>query len=333
MALKLPGRWFRRQAPLLADEISDAALTRGCAVRLILHAKVALSDSLRQAVARLRAQGHEIEVRVTWEPGDAERFATEAAADMRVGSVVAGGGDGSINAVVTGLMDSTIDVLPSLGILPLGTANDFARACGIPGAVSEALELVTETNAHPVDVGRVNGRYFLNVATGGFGTDVTLNTPGELKKVLGGAAYLLTGIGQASSISARHAVIEGPEFSWSGGFLAMAVGNGRYAGGGVPVTEHAYIDNGLFDLSILPEVTVEHIPDVLRTLLDLGFSAEALDSHMIRARAHAFSVRSETPLQINLDGEPLQSTHFEFEVLDQAIGLHLPPDTDILQKN
>jgi lipid kinase YegS len=303
---------------------------RGSRVRLILHAKTAQQDGLRQAVLRLRDLGHDIEVQVTWEAGDVERFATAAARDNTVATVVAGGGDGTVNAVVSGLMDSGVNPLPSMAVLPLGTANDFARACGIGGEPLAALELAVNDTAQAVDVGRVNGRHFLNVATGGFGTEVTVNTPNELKKVLGGAAYLLTGLHQASSISARQAVIEGPDFSWSGGFLALAVGNGRFAGGGVPMCENALIDNGHFDLSILPEVTRDQIPEVLRKLVEMGFNEQALKTHIITARAHEFTIRSEAPLQINLDGEPLQDNSFHFEVLNRAIRLHLPEDTDIL---
>ena len=304
---------------------------RGDAVRIILHAKMAMSEELRAAVAALREGGREMEVRVTWEPGDAEQFAEDAARAPRFGTVIAAGGDGTVNAVVSGLMRSGVVPLPALGVLPMGTANDFARACEIPLAdVAAALALAVAGPAVPVDVGLVNGRHFLNVATGGFGTDITVNTSNDLKKVLGGAAYLLTGISQVSSISARQATIEGPEFSWSGGFLALAVGNGRYAGGGVPMCEQALINNGRFELSILPEVTYEHIPDVLGKLLEFGFSAEVVESHLIRARANEFTVSSDSELQINLDGEPLQSHQFHFRVLAGAIRLHLPADADIL---
>jgi lipid kinase YegS len=321
LALKLP--WRRRPKP--------GSIQRGQRLRVILHAKAAMRESVRVAVERLREHGHDIEVRVTWEAGDAEEFAHDAARDYRFKTVVAAGGDGTVNAVVSGLMASGESHLPSLAILPMGTANDFARACSIPADQAlAALELAVNECATPVDVGLVNDRYFLNVATGGFGTDITVNTPNELKKVLGGAAYLLTGLSQPSSISARQASIEGPDFSWRGGFLALAVGNGRFAGGGVPMCEHALINNGKFELSILPEITYDDVPDVLANLLDFGFGSEVVEAHMVRAQAHEFTVRSETPLQINLDGEPLQSRSFHFEVISQSLRLHLPANTDIV---
>ena len=318
-------QWPWRKMPL------PSPAQRGSRVRLILHAKAAVRQGVRRAVEQLREQGHDIEVRVTWESGDAEQFAEDAAQDYRYQTVIAAGGDGTVNAVVSGLMRSGEEYLPSMAVLPMGTANDFARACGIPADQPlAALEIAVQQPAVAVDVGLVNERYFLNVATGGFGTDITINTPSELKKVLGGAAYFLTGLSKPDAISARQATIEGPDFCWSGGFLALAVGNGRFAGGGVPMCEHAIINNGKFELSILPEITYDVIPDVLANLLEFGFGSEVVEAHMVRAQAHEFTVRSETPLQINLDGEPLQSQHFHFEVLNGAIRLHLPAHTDII---
>lgn len=99
-------------------------------VRLILNGKVAGNDALRAALARQRAAGHRIEVRVTWEKGDARRFVSEAG---EVDLVVAAGGDGTLNEVLHGLMNLSAVTRPILGIVPLGTANDFATGCGIPG--------------------------------------------------------------------------------------------------------------------------------------------------------------------------------------------------------
>ena len=306
---------------------------RGERIRIVLHAKLAMREDVREAVTAARERGADVEVRVTWEPGDAEQFSEDAARDATFGTVLAAGGDGTINAIVSGLLRSGVAVLPAIGVMPMGTANDFARACGIPAndPISALALVLGEKAPVAVDVGQVNDRYFLNVATGGFGTEVTVNTPSEMKKVLGGAAYLLTGISQASSISARYARIEGPDFSWSGGFLALAVGNGRFAGGGIAMCEHAIINNGQFELSILPEVTYDDIPRVLDRLLEFGFNGDALQAQVIRARAHEFTVSSDSTLQINLDGEPLQSKQFHFRVLNRAVLLHLPPDTDITQ--
>src|SRR5882724_6137887 len=155
-------------------------MARNRKVQLILNGKVAGNDALKTAVARQRAIGHAIEVRVTSEKGDARRFVAETGeADL----LIAAGGDGTLKEVVHGLMDLSTVARPVLGVVPLGTANDFAIGCGIPRDPDKALALCMEGEGTPVDVGKANEHWFLNAASIGFGDDVTANTPPELKSL------------------------------------------------------------------------------------------------------------------------------------------------------
>ena len=151
---------------------------------------------------------------------------------------------------------------PSLAILPLGTANDLAHACRIPLDPLGALRLAKSGPETKVDVGRTNGRYFLNMATGGFGAHVTAVTPNELKKVLGGAAYFLTGLTHFTSIRPEHGRFSGPGFTWEGPFLILAVGNGRQAGGGHQLCPEALINDGLLDVRVLPKLPNAEAPGI-----------------------------------------------------------------------
>src|SRR6266700_7324988 len=139
-------------------------------VQLILNGKVAGNDALRSAVVRQRVVGHGIEVRVTLEKGDARRFVAEAG---EVDLLIAAGGDGTVNEVVHGLMNLSRVARPVLGVVPLGTANDFAIGCGIPRDLEEALTLCMEGDGLSVDVGKANEHSFLNAASIGFGAEVT----------------------------------------------------------------------------------------------------------------------------------------------------------------
>ena len=138
-----------------------------------------------------------------------------------------------------------------LAILPLGTANDFATAAEISAEPADSLALLA-TDPHPCDVIQVNDHYFLNMATGGFGTEVTTQTSEDLKKMLGGAAYLLTGLSRFSEIESAKGHFKGEGFEWEGEFLALGLGNGRQAGGGQRLCPDALVNNGLFDVAILP---------------------------------------------------------------------------------
>lgn len=297
-------------------------------LRIILNGKVADHTDFRAAVGEMRQAGHPLEVRVTWEPGDAARMAAEAAA-AGVETIIAAGGDGTLNEVVRGLVGAgaSAQELPTLGICPLGTANDFAVAAGIPLDPLAALRLVATLPARPIDVGRVGDRFFLNVATGGFGAEITAETPEELKSILGGAAYLATGLTRFGSVEPLPVRVEGPGFAWEGRLLVLGIGNGRQSGGGHQLCPHAVLDDGLLEVSLIPELPFSELGEILGAFLTRG--KEALGEVGIHARLPWVEVSSGRELAVNLDGEPFSGTQFRFEAVPDALRLHLPP-SDIL---
>ena len=113
---------------------------------------------------------------MTYEYGDAHRLVDEAVRDD-VERLVVGGGDGSVNEVVDALAKFPREQRPELAILPLGTANDFASACQIPIDSMEALRLAVSGHSTSIDMAKANDRHFINIATAGFGTQVTTETP------------------------------------------------------------------------------------------------------------------------------------------------------------
>jgi lipid kinase YegS len=296
---------------------------------LVLHGKAAMRDDVRAAVRSVRDEGCQVDVHVTWEGGDASRFASQAAHDG-IELVIAGGGDGTVNEVVSGLLDASGESKSSasLGILPLGTANDLARACGIPLDPIAALRLALSGAAIDVDVGRANGRPFMNVATGGFGTQVTVATPNELKRTLGGAAYFLTGVTHFSSIRPARGRLSGPGLEWEGSFLVLGGGNGRQAGGGHQLCPEALLNDGLLDVRVLPKLPPDEVPAALSALLREGL--DAVRRTLVSARVPWFEINTNEPLQINLDGEPITGTHFRFEIVPQRLQMKLPPDCALL---
>jgi lipid kinase YegS len=201
---------------------------RGRKVQLILNGKAAGNDALRTAVAQHRATGHRIDVRVTWEKGDARRFVTEAG---KVDLLIVAGGDGTLNEVVHGLMALSTVARPVLGIVPLGTANDFATGCGIPRDPQEALALCMEGEGAPIDVGKANEHWFLNAASVGFGAEITATTPPELKRLLGPAAYTVMGAILAMNPHQYHGRLILPDREITGTGPVAIVGNGRQTGG------------------------------------------------------------------------------------------------------
>jgi lipid kinase YegS len=275
-------------------------------------------------VHAVRQSGHSVEVRVTWEPGDAARLTAEAVADSaggKISCIVAGGGDGTINEVFAAAYKSGLAPGCSLGILPLGTANDLAHSAGVPVQdMTAALQLAASAGSNWIDVGLVNDKPFVNVVSGGFGSRITVETDPELKRRLGGLAYAITGISHFAELSANKGQFRAEAFSWNGPFLALAIGNGRQAGGGVPLCPEALIDDGLFDLMVLPQLDHAARLDAFSNLLHEG--AASLRTKLVTARSAWIEYESEDELNINLDGEPLLLKRFRVECRKRALPVH-----------
>ncbi|WP_028919413.1 lipid kinase YegS [Pseudoxanthomonas suwonensis] len=301
---------------------------------LLLNGKSAGDDALREAVAALRDRGTPVQVRVLWEPGDAARYVDEAMA-AGAATVVAAGGDGTLGevaAVLARLQLPTADT-PALGLVPLGTANDFATAAGLPQDPGEALSLVTVGPPTPLDLLRVGAdgveHWCANLASGGFGTEVTVETDEGLKKLLGGLAYLVTGIAKLGRIEPLPVRLRGPGFDWEGGMIALGLGNGRQAGGGQPLCPEAVVDDGLLDLTVIPELSGELLA-TLGTVVAQGQHA-ALERSAVRTRLARVEVESlDGELTLNLDGEPVAARRFRVECVPGRLRMHLPPDSPLL---
>ncbi len=289
---------------------------------LILHGKQALNEQVRAAVQARRDDGWELAVRVTWEGGDAQRLVNEALA-AGYPTIIAGGGDGTLRDVAEAMALAEADA--SLALLPLGTANDFAHAAGVPLVPLEALALL-DAPALPIDLGEVDGQLFLNMATGGFGSKITANTSEDLKRVLGGAAYFLTGLTRFSDVHAAFGRFSGPDFSWEGDFLALGIGNGRQAGGGHVLCPQACVNDGLLDICIIP--APQDVVGTLGTLLSGGILG--LESVSIKARLPWIEIEAPEGLDLNLDGEPLESKALRFNARPGALRVHLPPGSPLL---
>ncbi|MBX3184638.1 MAG: lipid kinase YegS [Polyangiaceae bacterium] len=304
---------------------------------LILNGKSAGNELVREAVKALRDRGVELSVRVTWEAGDVDRYVAEAVL-AKVDTIVAAGGDGTLSEVANALAQQELgaDELPSLGLIPLGTANDFATATQIPTEPLAALELIATQRPCLIDLIRVQTRdsirWFANLASGGFGTQVTVETPEGMKRLLGGLAYLLTGLAKIGSgnVELTPVTLSGPDFSWQGGCLALGIGNGCQAGGGQVLCPDARLDDGLIDLTVIPELE-ESALSVTGVAMKEGRTA-ALDQIAVRTKLPWLELRSPKPMTLNLDGEPVESDTFRIECWPGRARIHLPAGCGLVQQ-
>jgi lipid kinase YegS len=295
-------------------------------IRIILNGKKAEDLDLREAVHILRDEGYSIDVRVTWEYGDAIRFVKEASED-KVDTIVAAGGDGTLNEVVNGLMLIQESQRPNLAILPMGTANDFATSCNVPEFPIEALRLAIEAKSIPIDIIKANDRYFINVATGGIGAEITAQTPTELKNFFGGGAYTLSAVLKALNFTKNSGRLVGKDIDISGNYIAVAICNGRQAGGGQILAPKAYINDGMFDVMIILEFPITAIAQVLSEVLQDGDG-----EYVKRFKSDKVYSYPDNQRHINLDGEPYHIKDVIFEIISQAINIKLPKDCPLIKR-
>src|SRR6478672_11886548 len=155
-------------------------------IALVVHGARADRADVRHLINWVRDKGHLVVPLATFEAGEATSLAADAAR-RGVDVVAAAGGDGTINEVVNGL--DGFDV--PLGIIPLGTANDFAKQVGIPADADHAMDVILQRKPRRFDTAALNGRRFLNVSTGGIGAEATAETPASAKESLGSMAYAI----------------------------------------------------------------------------------------------------------------------------------------------
>ncbi|QDT16417.1 YegS/Rv2252/BmrU family lipid kinase [Alienimonas californiensis] len=314
-------------------------------ITLILNGRAAVDERLREAVGSLRNAGFQVDVRVCWEQGDPARYARQVAQAhaahrrenpdaARNAVIAAAGGDGTLNEVAAALVEcggdgKTDESGPILAVVPYGTANDFATAAGLPvDDPPRCLLQIPDLSCHLADVGRLNGRPFLNAASAGYAARVTTEADPMVKKLLGGMAYWWTGLKNLSDTVGAEVAVTADDDRWHGRVLAVVVGNGRYAGGGIAVTPHARIDDGKLEVTIVPEVGIAGYKHLYDDLLAVG---EGRDPTVLTVgRAETVTIEADEPIQVNLDGEPLTDRLLKFDVLHKAIRVLLPATSPLL---
>lgn len=300
---------------------ADKRTGSGLKISIIMHPRGEPErvEELRQAVARLREEGHRVTPRLTFEAGDATYFAREAAR-TRADLVIAAGGDGTVNEVVNGVVRSAWQ--PRLGILPIGTANDFAAGLGLPTELEEAIRVAVGGRPTTVDVARVNKRFFVNVSTGGFGAEATESTSPETKRLLGPLAYLITGVREFVELHPTRARFEADgELLYTGDFLLFAVGNARQTGGGSLLTPRAEFGDGKLDVLVVPAMPRL---EFLALLPDLRAGTHLESPDVIYIQTPALTVHATETLSVNADGEPLRARRFRYSLHSRPITVMVP---------
>ena len=282
---------------------------------MVVHGSRADRADFRHLCGWVRSRGHWLSLHVTFDRGDAEQHARRAAVDG-ADVVIAAGGDGTLNEVVNGLDGYDTP----LGVVPLGTANDFARQAGIPSDVNHAMDVILRRKPVRIDTASLNGRRFLNVSTAGIGAEATAETPSQFKESIGGIAYAITGIRKLADYAPTHAVFHSGGFRLECDFLLFAIGSARASGDGTLVTPHASLTDGLLDLCIVEDMTRR---EFARTVLRLRRGEHVGDEGVHYVRVPDLTVEGSAPMSVNVDGEVSGATKLDYRARPRDLNVHL----------
>jgi diacylglycerol kinase (ATP) len=275
-------------------------------------------DALLSQLKRLRPE----KVRVTKKRGDAERFAHEAVRNGH-NCIIVAGGDGTLNEVINGIGRRRKGVC--IGIVPLGTGNDFARVLGLPAAVEDNIDILLSRKVRAIDIVRVRAertRYFVNVSTGGFSGLVNEKLTPEIKRTWGPFSYVRSAAAALPKLHGyKTSVVLDKGERLSIELYNVVIGNGRFVASGLPIAPTADPSDGLLDVILIPKRSIAEMALLAAEIL-LG--KHLSDNAVIFRRAKKVAVRSRPGMWFNVDGELVGNAPATFQIIPAALNFVVP---------
>lgn len=232
--------------------------------------------------------------------------------------IIAAGGDGTLNDVINGIAESASDI--RIGLIPLGTGNDFARCLNLPATVEENVKILIAAETKPIDLVRVQSdrtRYFVNVSAGGFSGLVDEKLTPEIKQTWGPLAYIRSAAAALPELRAYRTDIElNDKETFSLALYNVIIANGRFVAGGLPIAPDADPADGLVDVILIPaRPTSEIFLLTAQIVLGKHLTSDAIVFH----RVAKVAVKSRPGMWFNVDGELVGNEPALFEVLPRAL--------------
>lgn len=256
---------------------------------------------------------------------DATTLASKAV-DEGAEIIIAAGGDGTLHQVANGMLQGREDVpsLPTLGLLPLGTANDFARTLNLTANPKLFADLLTRNNPMSVDVGRCvfqskrekTGKYFINIADTGMGPYVAERINRGNRRLPPGLLYYTAILKTFFTYKPREVIIKTRDWSWTGKIRSLAIANGKYFGHGLCVAPGANVGDGNFAVLIVEDVSVLDFIRYSETLK----KGRYVDHPKVHYRqATEIEISSSEDLMMEADGELLNPLPVRVEMLPNRL--------------
>lgn len=287
-------------------------------IAIILN-PAARGERARRLHQRVTDLTHGAVLRATKRCGDAECLAREAV-EEGYRTVVAAGGDGTINEVVNGIAGSGT----SLGLLPIGTMNVFATELGLPTAdLNQCWEIIRDGRTRAIDLPRANKKHFVQLAGVGFDAQAIKETSRALKRSFGALSYLLSAAQVAARTPPRLRIESKDAGTEEGSFVL--IGNGRLYGGPFPFFKRAVIDDGLLDVLVFKRL---NYLELIRYLQDVILRPSITSPEVEYFQTTALRVTSDAKVPVEVDGELVGNCPIEFKIRSHGLRVLVPTPAD-----
>ena len=232
--------------------------------------------------------------------------------------ILISGGDGTVDLILNAIKALNVNI--PIGILPCGTANDFAKAVNLPFDVKEAIERIVNTRPKKIDIGKINDKYFINVASAGMFTDVSQKINPDFKNSIGKVSYYLKGIEEALYMRKFSIEVKSKEVEYDGDMYLMLIFNGKTAGN-INLAYKAKVDDGLLDVIVVKNVMFPNILPLLRSILK-GEHLEGYNKdEILYFKTNKLKIDCKDNLITDIDGEKGPDFPLEIECIKDGIEL------------
>lgn len=266
----------------------------------LIAGRATIGNMLGEIIDEFNKADYDVTVRITQSATDARekaQYACENGYDL----LVCAGGDGTLNQCLHGVMNSKRHI--PIGYLPAGSTNDFARTLGIPKSTQNAIKWITNGEPFSVDLGKFNDSYFTYIAAFGAFTNVSYETPQQIKNVFGHASYVLGGLTQITSLHSKKMRIKYNDTVLEGDFIFGMVTNSGSVAGLLSMNDFL-LDDGLFEVILIKKpANIVQLQNIIHSLLNISEEIDKEYIKFFRTDKITFTALNDEPISWTLDGE------------------------------
>lgn len=230
--------------------------------------------------------------------------------------ILIAGGDGTIDRTINNMIELGIKI--PIGVLPTGTANDFSKAIHMPFEISEAVHKIINSKPKKIDIGKINNKYFVNVASAGMFTDVSQRINPDLKNSIGRVSYYIKGIEEALHLRKFNISVDSQECSYNGDMYLMLIFNGKTAGN-LNLAYKAELDDGYLDVIIFKAMPIPKSIPLIINLLKGDHLDNYSEEDLLYFKTKKIKIECSDDLVTDIDGEKGPDFPLEIECIKDGI--------------